>query len=138
MAFFLTITLLVSAAFLTLLIAVKRFEMRRKRVVFARLRPTVAGALHAALLLVEHILPSLVRRMVYRAWVVARRAAGAVLARAVLFFERRLVQVLELMHYKMQPARSSGEVSTFLKEVAEHKRKLLRRAPHKRMILDEY
>lgn len=138
MALFFTITLLVSAASLFVLIGLKRFEMRRGKVVFARVRPFVMGVLYALLRFIEHILPSLMRRVLYKGWVAVRRFASVTLARTVLFFEQRLVQVLELMHYKMQPRHGTGEVSAFLKEVAEHKRKLLRKAPEKRMITDEY
>lgn len=137
MTLFFLITLCVSSLGLILLLLAKRYEMRTGRMVFQRLRPLVRRAVHPVVLFVQYILPFMARRSL-RATVRAMRAGlSRILARATLYVETGLARMLHAMQQAMQPKRG-GVASSFLQEVAEHKRKLLNDPEERKAIFEEF
>ncbi|HVV15294.1 MAG TPA: hypothetical protein VHD55_02775 [Candidatus Paceibacterota bacterium] len=137
MASFLTITLVVSASGLILMLALKCYEMRRGRLILASVRPKVGGAAHNAVMFIESVLPALFLRGARGLVAGARGLARRIVARSIVLFERLLHKMLVFMHDMTRPPQAGGPASAFLQEVAEHKRALQKRAPGKRMILDD-
>lgn len=137
MIFFLTSTLLLSSLGIVSLLTLKRYETRTGHLVLAGVRPKVGGVLQTIVLFVEHILPALVRHTIASGWRALRDVLKRLLARGILLFELVLHRMLTYIHDVMQPPQGGGQASAFLREVAEHKRKLLQRSPEKRVILDE-
>jgi hypothetical protein len=127
MVLFFCTTLSISIVGLVLLLWVKRWELRTGRVVFAGVRPHVAELSHSTLVWFERVLPHL-------AQVYARRTARAAedmlhhgAARGLLAAEHGLERVLQSLRGVTEQPRANREASVFLREVAEHKRKLLHR-----------
>ncbi|HVV39036.1 MAG TPA: hypothetical protein VHD31_01795 [Candidatus Paceibacterota bacterium] len=137
MALFFTITLLISSLGLLSLLLLKSYEMRTGRLFMASMRPGVQRLMHATVLFVEYILPGLARRGVRGIWLSVEGVVKQALARAILFFENALENMLTFVRELMQPPRGGGQASQFLREVAEHKKKLLERPVAKRAIFDE-
>ncbi len=138
MTLFFFITLCVSATGLILLLSVKRYEMSTGHVIFVRARPSIARALHTAVLFVQYILPFVARRSLAHAVKLLRAALSNLLARLTVFIEGSLHRLLEEIHHLMQPKRGGGAASAFLQEVADHKRKLLKDPAEKRAIFEEF
>ncbi|MDP4020623.1 MAG: hypothetical protein Q8P58_01080 [Candidatus Adlerbacteria bacterium] len=134
MAAFFSLTLAVSIVGLVTLLVLKRYEMSTSRVVLWRLRPALGHFFHRMLVFVERGLPSAVRTFILGT---VRKHVRTFAAHAMVFFEHNLERMLHLVRQKSQEPRGEGVTSQFLQEVAAHKQKLLRRAPSKRMILDE-
>lgn len=137
MALVLTIILGISIIGLTTLLTLKRYEMRTGKVFFARSRPVFEKPLHTSSFVVANILPLLAKRSFAQAMYGVRSILGHLIARITLSVEHVLHRLLEEIQRIIEPRHTGGQVSTFLQEVAEHKRKLLRRAPEKRAIFDE-
>lgn len=102
------------------------------------MRAPVGSFFHTTLLWLERILPTLARVFMRRAW----RATVAYVHRAsawvVLWVEWGLEYILHFVRTSTSTKRGSGEASVFLREVAEHKRKLLKnRATQTKMDLVE-
>ena len=113
---------------LVALLALKRYEMTTGRVVFRQIRPQLGMFFHACLVWVEQALPALLAHAIRRGVGALNRVIHQVVARGILALEHALVWVLKTLHYTTQPTSSgTGEVSAFLREVAEHKKKLLKR-----------
>jgi len=123
--FFIT-TLVTSIMGIVLLLSLKQWELRTGAVVGGRARAPVGSFFHAALVWVERILPTLVRvfarRLVRATSMFVHRAA----ALGVLWAEYALEHVLDLLRKTTSSRKGMGEASAFLREVAEHKRKLLK------------
>ncbi len=124
MATFFTITLLVSCAGMALLLWLKRYELRTGRVFFAQVRPAVGAFFGGALGWIEHVLPVLVAQQARRAYVWGRAQLRATVAWVIIFAEGLLERTLHVLRRKTNVAHH-GEASPFLREVAEHKKKLL-------------
>ncbi len=137
MALFFSISLGVSATGLVLLLVLKRHELRTGRMFLARMRPQRGGVAHSGVMFVEHVLPSLVVSSIKQFFVATRLAARAALARGILLFEHVLQRMLLFVRDMTQPPQGGGPASAFLREVAEHKRKLLEQKLDKRAIFDE-
>ena len=123
--FFIT-TLVLSCLGLTSLVGLKRYEMNTGRVVGSNVRPQVSRFFHAISLWVERILPTLVRmysRILTRAFL---SSVYRVTAHAVVRVEQWLERALHALRHTTDVRRGMGEASAFLREVSEHKRKLLR------------
>jgi hypothetical protein len=137
MAGALTIALGVSILGLLSLLTLKRIEMRTGKVVFAGLRPGLRRFFHIILVVVEHVIPGVIKH-VWRAILrFMRGGAQRMIARAILMFEMTLERVLHTVRTTSTAPQGHGEVSNFLREVAAHKRALLKRAPSKRAIFEE-
>ena len=124
MVLFFSLGLILSILGMVGLLSFKRYELSSGHVVFASARPAVGAFFRQALWWVEKVLPSLLRvysiRTVRFCKVVLQRA----LARSILWLEHTLEQVLHHVRERTAVVRSPGEASAFLREVAEHKRKL--------------
>jgi hypothetical protein len=137
MAGALTITLGISIVGLLSLLVLKRREMKTDRVIFARARPKLRRFFHTILVVVEHVIPGLVRYVWHTILRFMRGGVQRIIARAILMFEVTLERVLHRVRSTSTAPQGSGEVSNFLREVAAHKRDLLKRAPSKRAIFEE-
>ena len=138
MVFIFLITLCLSIAGLSFLLGVKRYEMQTGRVVMRGFRPTLRRATHAVVLFVEYILPFLARRSMAHAASVVRAVLSRSAARVVLFVEETLHHAALGVEHMLQPRPTGGQASVFLQEVAEHKRKLLRKPSSRRAIFEKY
>lgn len=135
MVFFFLSTLGVSIVGMTGLLMFKRIELTTGRVVFERLRSTVGIFFHWALLWSEQVLPELLRLWARRAVTICRNVAREGIAQGILLLEGGLEWVLHLIRRTTsEPRRGNGEVSAFLREVAEHKKKILRRTRPKQKL----
>lgn len=133
----LTVTLGVSIAGLLSLLVIKRREMKTGRVMLAGVRPRLRRFFHTILVVVEHVIPGLIRHLVRGILRFMRGGVQRVIARGILVFEQMLERVLHTVRTTSAPPQGSGEVSNFLREVAAHKRAILKRAPSKRAIFEE-
>ncbi len=137
MAGALTVTLGVSIFGLLMLLVLKRYEVRTGRVMFKGLRPKTNRFFHSILVFIEQVIPSMTHAVVRGFLRLMRGALQRIVARAILMFEYTLEHVLHRVRQTSQPPPGQGEVSTFLREVAAHKRKLLKRSPKNRAIFEE-
>lgn len=138
MELFLITTLLVSCAGLVILLSLKRFEMRSGKLIMGSVRPKVGGVMHSGVVFVESVLPALFIRSAKRLLSGMNVWIQKTFARAIVFFEQTLRWMLDSIHeMTTKPRQGGGPASAFLREVAEHKRKLQKRSAHKRAILDE-
>src|SRR3989344_5890430 len=133
----LTIMLGVSIAGLLSLLALKRREMKSGRVIFGSVRPGLRKFFHTILVFVEQVIPVFFKHVLHNAFRLMRGGLERLIARAILMFEYTLEHVLHRVRQTSKPPQGSGEVSNFLREVAAHKRALLKRAPSKRAIFEE-
>lgn len=127
MVLFFTVTLLISIAGMGLLLALKHFEMTTGRVVFGGARPQIGAFFHRGLRSVEHSLPAFISALVEKSVALGKRALHYTTAHTILVAERWLEKTLRLLRHTSYPTVGSGKASTFLREVAEHKKKLLKR-----------
>ncbi len=126
MVTFFTSTLMLSCVGLMLLIGLKRYELTTGRVVGMRVRPPVSRFFQTVSLWVERILPAIVRmygKLITRAFL---RSIYLVSAHALVRVEEWLERLLHALRHTTDVRRGMGEASAFLREVSEHKRKLLR------------
>lgn len=137
MAAFFSITLVVSIGMLALLLGLKRYEMNTGRVVFGGARPMIGGFFHIVLVFVERGVPNTLKSVTVRVGRAVRTVVQQLLARAIVFFEHMLEQVLYVVRQKSEAPRGDVVASPFLQEVAAHKQKLLRGARRKRTIIED-
>ncbi len=107
------------------LLGLKRYEMRTGRVFFMQVRPRVGEFFSRSLLWVEHTLPELLARELRRLYSWARAGLRALTARAIILTEHLLEKSLHGLRRKTDAPHRAGEASAFLREVAEHKKKLM-------------
>lgn len=124
MEVFFTVTLVVSIVGLFTLVSIKRWELTSGKVVWASVRPAVGEFLHQRVVFVERVLPALVVGFAGRVWRGVRALAHAAVAWVVLFIERGLESTLHIIRHKTSTPPKHQKSSDFLREVAEHKRKL--------------
>jgi len=132
-----SITLGTSIVGMSLLLILKHMELKTGRVLLGSARPAIGRFFHAGLVWLEHILPALLRQALFSAGRTLRAWVRETIARGIVFFERALEFVLLTVREKTRAPKGTGEVSSFLREVADHKKKLLKRSPSERVILDE-
>ncbi len=123
---FFTTTLCISFTALLLLVGIKRWELSTGRVVGAGVRPHVRRFLHSISVWIEHILPTLVRMYSKIIWRNFLQSIHKVTAFVVVKTEHALEHTLHTLRHTTDIRRGKGEKpSLFLREVSEHKRKLL-------------
>jgi hypothetical protein len=127
MVFFFIIALAVSLVGMVSMISIKRYELTTGKVVFSGLRPVVGMILSNTLVWLQKILPTLVRDWCVRGARALQTLTHRLVAQSVLAFEYVLETVLHTVREKTAPQRQVGEASAFLREVADHKKKLLGR-----------
>ena len=137
MVTFLTVTLAVSFVALMSLLILKRFELATGRRVFARLRPRHGGFIYRIFFFIERTLPAIIRYFLVMSFRFVRGGFHRLIAWIVLHVERSLERILHTVRERTTPTRSSGEASSFLRAVADHKRTLLHSSAGKRAIFDE-
>ncbi len=126
MVLFFTTTLLVSCAGLVLLLSIKRWELNSGRIVGSRIRPWTQRLSHGISLWFERILPKLVQMYTKLAWQSILTSIHKVTARIVVGVEVKLEKTLHTLRHTTETRRGvQEEPSVFLREVSEHKRKLL-------------
>jgi hypothetical protein len=131
--FFIT-TLLLSIVGMAALIGFKRYELATGTVFLSAVRPYVASSLERGVRLLGETLPHRAQEFFrvegerFRTWL------HLMLARGIIFVEHTLEKVLHTVREKTEPTHAPGEASAFLREVANHKKKLQRRAPEHRTI----
>ena len=124
--FFLT-TLTLSGLGIVLLFALKAWELKTGKMLVEPLRPHMHHFFSVTLFWIERVIPTMAR-------VYGREALRATLAFVhrsvaflVLLMEHLLQQTLHIIRRSTDVQhRAAGEASVFLREVAEHKRKLLK------------
>jgi hypothetical protein len=132
MVLFFTILLAISIAGMLGLIYVKRYELRTGNMLFAGVRPRLGAFFHEALIWVERILPALARIYGRRAWKAFRVFLHRTIASIILAVEQGLEYTLRALQTRTQPKPGNTQASSFLREVAEHKKKLISRSKNKK------
>ena len=124
--FFLT-TLGVSVTGLLALILLKQWELSTGKMLAGSLRPAMHAFFHNVLVWFETVLPALLRERTSTLGKNLLAVVHRTTALLVLLTERLLERTLRFVHRSTDVRhRAAGEASAFLREVAEHKRKLLR------------
>jgi hypothetical protein len=124
MVSFLTLTLLISIAAVSMLLTLKQIEVSTGTVLFAGVRPGINRFFKTCLLIVERSLPALAREGVHHLWRRIKVMIQWILAHGLLKFEMWLRDMLKLIREKTHPTHARGEASAFLKEVGEYKKQL--------------
>ncbi len=135
MVTFFTAMLSVSLVGIISLLAVKRFELATGKVLFGRARPD--GFFRKFFIFMERVLPAIIRYFIVSFGRYVRSHFQRSVAWVVLHVERLLERVLHTVRTRTTPPPGKGEVSSFLRAVAEHKSKLVHSAPMDRAIFDE-
>ncbi|MDO8517798.1 MAG: hypothetical protein Q7S26_00705 [bacterium] len=130
MAIFFTIVLALSIVGMVSLLGVKQWELQTNNLLWVRMRPRVGDFFHTFLFWVERVLPALAHAWARRAIAAANAWVHRTVAQGVLFAEHWLERVLHTLRHTTDAKRveSRGVASVFLQEVAEHKKKLIRRS----------
>ncbi len=122
--------LVVSLVGLVTLLTVKRWELSNGRVILSGIRPGAGKVLGNALHFFERKAPAIATTSARRGYDIGRLVFHRLVAWAVLQVERVLEKTLHTLRGATQE-RGEGEASEFLREVAEHKKSLLKRAGKK-------
>lgn len=108
-----------------IILSLKRYEMRTNKVFFAQARPRLGMFFSSALMWVEQVLPALIVHWGRRAYAQGRAVLRGAVAWGILATESLLERTLHVLRRKTSVPRHGRDVSPFLQEVAEHKKKLL-------------
>jgi len=128
MVFFLTIVLVLSCAGMAGLLYAKHWELSTGRMLFEKKRPQIEIFFHRISRAFETYLPALIKEYSRRALRWLRGSARTGLAHALLAVEEWLERTLHALRHRVVPPQdATGQASAFLREVAEHKKRLSRR-----------
>lgn len=136
MALFFTFTLGISILGLITLLSLKHWELQTGKMLFSGARPVMGDFFHGVVFWVERVAPKLLR-------LIAKRIARATMAlahRTVAWVVVHVEKGLEYVLFRLRHSTSTEikqEASPFLREVAEHKKELLKHAEKDRMIVEE-
>ena len=136
MVVFLTVLLYVSLAGLACVLYAKHWEESNGKLMMSRVRPKAGEVLGVGLNFVERRAPALLRDAASRAYAAARTLVHRSTAWAVLQVEQMLEKTLHTLRHTTA-ARSEGEASAFLREVAEHKKSLIEKSGEKKNAIYE-
>ncbi|OGC87316.1 hypothetical protein A3D70_01040 [Candidatus Adlerbacteria bacterium RIFCSPHIGHO2_02_FULL_54_18] len=136
MALFFSVMLFISILGLSGLIVAKRWETVNGRAVLFGARPAVGRMLGTVLHIVEHRIPAFLRAGAVRLFMAARTGMHIGVAWTVFHAERLLERTLRALRHTTA-ARGEGEASAFLREVAEHKKSLLKSSDKKKNAIYE-
>lgn len=122
---FLMTTFLVSIFGVSSVLFLKYREVTTGHVLFPALRPRLNAFFHTILFWIERVIPDLTRVYSKRfiSWIATLLHQGT--ATGVLHLERVLEKTLHTLRSSTDHRLSRKEASPFLREVAEHKKKLL-------------
>src|SRR3989344_338292 len=123
---FATTTLAVSILGLVFLIGFKWWEDKTGRTILPQARARVGERIRAGVSVAREKVPALLSRIGTAWFQVAREVFKRVLARTLLLSEETLEQTLRHLR-RVERKHRGGEASSFLKEVAEHKKQLRER-----------
>ena len=137
MVIFLTSVLILSSAAMVALLWAKHWELSTGRVLFGGVRPSIGEVSHKALVMIEQHAPAFIRSRAAAliGWLRtgARVAVARLWAATEQVLERVLHSLRNAMSHTHHEANARGSASTFLREVAEHKRRLMRRRQKEEM-----
>ena len=136
MVVFLTALLCISLAGLACVLYAKHWEETNGKLMMSRVRPKAGEVLGVGLNFVERRAPALLRDAASRAYAAARTLVHRSTAWAVLQVEQMLEKTLHTLRHTTA-ARSEGEASAFLREVAEHKKSLIEKSGEKKNAIYE-
>ena len=137
MVIFLTSVLILSSIAMVALLWTKHWELTTGRVLFGSVRPRIGEVSHKALVVIEQHAPAFIRSRAaaFVGWL--RTGARVAVARLWVATEQALERALHSLRNAMShthhEANVRGSASTFLREVAEHKRRLMRRRQKEEM-----
>lgn len=134
---FFTVTLVVSIVGMISLLMLKRYELNSGRVILGSARPAVGNFFHRGLSWFEYVLPGLIRVGAKRLYVVARRILHVWGARLVITLEGWLERTLSRVRHTTASPKRGQETSAFLRQVAEHKKKLQKELPDRATVIEE-
>lgn len=137
MGTFFIVTLAVSIVGMITLLMLKRYELNSGRIFLGSARPAVGHFFHRGLSWFEYVLPGLVRVGAKRLWGTARRLVHVWAARLVVVLESYLERALRRVRHTTVAPKQGKETSAFLREVAEHKKKLQADLPDRSTIIEE-
>ncbi len=136
MALVFTVALVVSIVGMLMLLMMKRYELNTGRIFMAASRPAIGGFFHHKLVWIEYVLPGLIRVGIKRTYVFVRRVLRVWTIRIAIKLETALEKALSRVRHTTLPARR-GQSSAFLREVAEHKKKLQKELPEERIVVED-
>ncbi len=136
MALVFTAALVVSIVGMLMLLVMKRYELNTGRIFMAASRPAIGGFFHHKLVWIEYVLPGLIRVGIKRTYVFVRRVLRVWTIRIAIKLETALEKALSRVRHTTLPARR-GQSSAFLREVAEHKKKLQKELPEERIVVED-
>lgn len=137
MDIFFTVTLIVSVMGMVSLLVLKRYELTSGRVLLGSARPAVGNFFHRGLSWFEYVLPGLIRVGLRRLYVIARRVLHVWGARLVITLEGWLERALHRVRHTTASPKRGQETSAFLRQVAEHKKKLQRDLPDRSTVIED-
>ncbi len=112
---------------LGVLIGAKEWELETGHIIFAGSRPAVARTSRRVIFWTRRVLPTLARYWTLRLWKVVLGFLHVWIAKGILAAERLLERTLGFIRRTTsRPIVAPGQASAFLREVAEHKKKLLK------------
>lgn len=120
------------------LLVLKRYELSSGRVLLGSARPAVGNFFYRGLSWLEYVLPGLVRVGIRTLYTASRRVWHAWAARAVVAVEQGLEHALRHVRRSTAgPRPGSQQSSAFLRQVAEHKKKLQDDNPDRGTVIEE-
>lgn len=137
MVTFFTVTLAVSIVGMISLLMLKRYELNSGRVFLGSARPAVGNFFHRWLSWFEYVLPGLVRVGARTLYNTVRRVLHVWGARVVVKLEQGLEQALKRVRRTTVVPKRTRETSAFLREVAEHKKKLQEDLPDRSTVVED-
>lgn len=119
------------------LLVLKRYELSSGRVLLGSARPAVGNFFYRGLSWLEYVLPGLVRVGVRALYATARRVWHAWAARLIVTVEQWLERALSRVRRSTAGPRPGHQSSAFLRQVAEHKKKLQDDNPDRGTVIEE-
>jgi hypothetical protein len=120
-----TALLFVSIVGMMSLLLIKRYELNSGRIFLASSRPAIGDFFYRKMMWIEYVLPGLIRVGLRRLGILLLRLWHVWLAYVVVKLERGLEQALSHVRHTTTPRKHMGQgTSAFLRQVAEHKKKL--------------
>ncbi len=136
MVIFLIVLMSISIIGIVGLIALRRWEVATGQVFFASVRPAAGRVLGAGLHFAERRAPALAQGLAWSLYRVVRRVFQFAVAWIMLQVERLLERSLHSLRHTTVVG-GDGKASAFLREVAEHKRSLMRQSSEKKNAIYE-
>ena len=137
MALLFTATLFVSIIGLVSLVVLKRWEIATGRMLMSAARPALAEAARGFWVWTLERAPERASELLQTAARRSRRETHRLAALTLLKLEQSLERTLRTVRRNTEAPRDGGAASGFLREVAEHKKRLQKRSLKNRSIFEE-